>query len=874
MTTERTGPNASGKVHIVPEDDTTRRDAYPSAHEIAQALGGSSVGTDSGWHDIPCPARGHDDKHASCGVKDRGDGSIAVKCHAGCQRDAILDGIEAKGLRVRRRTGTKPKGLTLRAYADAKRLPLGFLASINVHEEQGLYGPRLLIPYHDENGEVRIVRHRVSLNGDKRFFWPKGTSGKLCLYGLDRLPAARTAGHVVLTEGESDCHTMWHCGFHAVGVPGASNWREKRDAAALDGVGTIYVIDERDKGAESLLSTLKASAVRDRVRVVTLDGAKDPSDLYLNDPAAFRQRFEAALREAKPLVEAETVWTAPSQQEGNGLTDAERDAIGKLAAGEIEAFVSLAEADQTFPFAADAIKAEAKVARERPREWEKLHIALKNAGVRLTALDKLIAAEANLNALGAANGGQGRPIEFAEIEPCEGPVDGTRLLADISDAIGRYMIMTKDQRDAVALWIVHTYTHDFRDYSPLLVVTSPEPGCAKTRLEEVLERIVLKPLTMSGLTAASLVNIIDEHHPTVLIDEYDAILNGDREKAEAIRACVDAAHKRSGAFIIKMVQVGDGWTPRKFFIYTPIALAGIDKPQRTIIERGVVVRLKKKLRSEAVARLRGKDGDDLRTLARKIVRFVSDNDHRIRHHDPDMPKSLTDRECDKWDSLLAVADVAGGEWPQRARDAALALTGADAADADLQGVKQTLLADIRNIFVRLFPTEHPDHKAERTGRPDDGPRLLTRHLLVELHKLEERQWSVWGKARKPMTDIDLGALLRGYEIHSKTVRGEDAYGNPERGRGYYLRDFKETFERYLRTFSAQTGVSSRDSVTNQENVEENRSLEGVTNSICHGSENGGNANNSGLCHSVTPPNRGEAEKVCEDEGRPDRDGLL
>jgi hypothetical protein len=227
------------------------------------------------------------------------------------------------------------------------------------------------------------------------------------------------------------------------------------------------------------------------------------------------------------------------------------------------------------------------------------------------------------------------------------------------------------------------------------------------------------------------------------------------------------------------------------------------------------------LRSETVARLRGKDGDDLRTLARKIVRFVAENEHRLRHHNPDMPKSLTDRECDKWDSLLAIADVAGGEWPVRARDAALALTGADAADADLQGIKQTLLADIRDIFTRLFPTEHPDHRAERTGRPDGGPRLLTKQLLAELHKLEERPWSAFGKAKKPLTDIDLGALLRGYEIHSKTVRGEDAYGNPERGRGYYLRDFKETFERYLRGFSTETGLSSRDTVTNPENVEEN-----------------------------------------------------
>ena len=134
---------------------------------------------------------------------------------------------------------------------------------------------------------------------------------------------------------------------------------------------------------------------------------------------------------------------------------------------------------------------------------------------------------------------------------------------------------------------------------------------------------------------------------------------------------------------------------------------------------------------------------------------------------------------------------------------------------------------------QLFATEAPADQCQeifpggldRNSRVAEARKglyaLLTKQLLAELHKLEERPWSAFGKAKKPLTDIDLGALLRGYEIHSKTVRGEDAYGNPERGRGYYLRDFKETFERYLRGFSTETGLSSRDTVTNPENVEEN-----------------------------------------------------
>ena len=69
-----------------------------SAKEIALAFAGSGVASASGWHDFRCPA--HDDKTASCGIKDDRGGKIAIKCHAGCERDAILDAIEAKGLVV------------------------------------------------------------------------------------------------------------------------------------------------------------------------------------------------------------------------------------------------------------------------------------------------------------------------------------------------------------------------------------------------------------------------------------------------------------------------------------------------------------------------------------------------------------------------------------------------------------------------------------------------------------------------------------------------------------------------------------------------------------------------------------------------------
>ena len=87
------GPSDTYARRVMPASQNSTR--LSTAKEIALAFGGSGAASASGWHDFRCPA--HDDKTASCGVKDERDGKIAVKCHAGCERDAILDAIEAKG---------------------------------------------------------------------------------------------------------------------------------------------------------------------------------------------------------------------------------------------------------------------------------------------------------------------------------------------------------------------------------------------------------------------------------------------------------------------------------------------------------------------------------------------------------------------------------------------------------------------------------------------------------------------------------------------------------------------------------------------------------------------------------------------------------
>jgi len=196
----------------------------------------------------------------------------------------------------------QPPGCTLAAYAAEKRLPPEFLQGLGVTDARCASLKAIQIPYRDEQGVEVAVRFRTALlkTSADRFRWRRGDKPRL--YGLWRLGQARTAGYVVLVEGESDCHTLWFQEIPALGVPGADTWRDEW-AAALDGIAAIYVVIEPDRGGVTLLQRLGRSPRRDKLRLIRLEGAKDVSELYLSNPSAFTERWQAAVTAATPWTE-------------------------------------------------------------------------------------------------------------------------------------------------------------------------------------------------------------------------------------------------------------------------------------------------------------------------------------------------------------------------------------------------------------------------------------------------------------------------------------------------------------------------------------------------------------------------------------------
>ncbi len=131
---------------------------------------------------------------------------------------------------------------TVAAYAALKQLPESFLRSLGLADIRHQGAPALRIPYRDRGGAETAVRIRRLLGDSRscgpRFLWRRGDRPQL--YGLERLGSP---DHVVLVEGESDCHTLWHHGIPALGLPGAGTWNEEREGPHVDGIARV-IVDE------------------------------------------------------------------------------------------------------------------------------------------------------------------------------------------------------------------------------------------------------------------------------------------------------------------------------------------------------------------------------------------------------------------------------------------------------------------------------------------------------------------------------------------------------------------------------------------------------------------------------------------------------
>jgi Protein of unknown function (DUF3631) len=236
----------------------------------------------------------------------------------------------------------------------------------------------------------------------------------------------------------------------------------------------------------------------------------------------------------------------------------------------------------------------------------------------------------------------------------------------------------------------------------------------------------------------------------------------------------------------------------------------------TLEDRAILVQLQRKPPGAKVERLRKRDNEWFAALRSQADRWATDNFKKLVDPDPQVPEQLNDRAADNWRPLLAIADLAGGEWSQLARQAALTLSG----ESPEEPMGVMLLADCRPAFGN-----------------DDVIRSVD--LVTRLSADAERPWAEYNRGSKPITQRQLARLLGTFGIISVNVRPEVG----PQGKGYRRVDFEAAWEAYCPASPTDSDVFKRPNVPRPVEAAQVDGFASVPQAAWDGSKNGNLSNN-------------------------------
>lgn len=267
-----------------------------------------------GWM-ARCP--GHDDQHASLSIRETSDGTLLLKCHAGCSLDRILTPLQLQ-------------------TADLFPSHFGgnqFVAAYDYRDEQGNLLFQVL-RYHPKDFRQRRP------DGQGGWRWRLGGCRRV-LYRLPELLAASADDHVFVVEGERDADRLAGLGLVATTNPGgAGKWRSEYSANLRDR-HVVILPDNDEAGRQHACRVAEALLpVAASVQVLELPGPPDKGDvsdwLAAGGGATGLQRRAATAPAAERWIASVAAEAELLQRAGNPADDALTTCLNDVAEQRVQ----------------------------------------------------------------------------------------------------------------------------------------------------------------------------------------------------------------------------------------------------------------------------------------------------------------------------------------------------------------------------------------------------------------------------------------------------------------------------------------------------------------------------------------------------------
>ena len=222
--------------------------------------------------------------------------------------------------------------------------------------------------------------------------------------------------------------------------------------------------------------------------------------------------------------------------------------------------------------------------------------------------------------------------------------------------------------------------------------------------------------------------------------------------------------------MLRTERNAQGFDTKEWPTYAPVALAAIGDFPDTIMDRSVVIAMKRQASRERLKPFRQKDARCIsEPIVEKLQQLQEPLIEALEGYEPEMPPGIVDRPADVWEPIIMIGDIAKWGWSESIREAAIKLNNARLAQEPTPS--NELLTDIRAIFGT------------------DEQKLTTDRLLSELNALIESPWG--GFNQSGLDARGLARFLKPYEIRPKKIRIDD-----KTFQGYRREDLADTWDRY------------------------------------------------------------------------------
>ena len=364
-----------------------------------------------------------------------------------------------------------------------------------------------------------------------------------------------------------------------------------------------------------------------------------------------------------------------------------------------------------------------------------------------------------------------RILQVAALRHDPGGPDSA-LFDEIADLLRKYVFFGREEAIITALWCAHTFCLGAAEYTPYLHLRSALPRSGKSRLLDVLEYTVARPMRFHDPTPAAIADALlfaemfHSEPPTLLWDEVDNAYT----RWTGMREIINAGFQRG----TDIIRAGGKRKPT----FGPKVMAGLSNLPSTVYDRCIEFDLTRAQSAEIPDRLTPVERRKLRAttgdLRIRLEAFAERNLDELMEFVVPLPQELDDRAQDICEPLLQIADIAGGDWPDKARQALIGIRHR-MFSSERVSERELLLRDLRRVFG--------ERKAMHSGA-----------IIEALHELEDSPWRARGLSQWSMAEIvhEFSEYPGGPRIRSKRMR----VGRVLRA-GYLKAQFTDSWRRFL-----------------------------------------------------------------------------